>query len=110
MSNAKIRLKVGSMELDYEGDPAFLTGGIEALLETMGALASKVPDDALMQAHAPVVNGNGTVAPASGGSSDFSTNTIAANIDAKLVQNLWFVQWLNWNWSKASLLRQGLKF
>ncbi len=86
MSNAKIRLKVGSMELEYEGDPAFLTGGIEALLETMGALASKVPDDAQMQAPAfvaPVVDGNGTVAPASGGSSVFSTNTIAAHIDAK---------------------------
>ncbi|MFG6532153.1 MULTISPECIES: hypothetical protein [unclassified Sulfitobacter] len=40
---AKIKLKVGSMELEYEGEPAFLTGGIEALLETMGGLASKVP-------------------------------------------------------------------
>ena len=86
MSNAKIRLKVGSMELEYEGDPAFLTGGIEALLETMGALASKVPDDAQMQAPdvvAPVVNSNGTVAPASGGQYSFSTNTIAAHIDVK---------------------------
>ena len=42
---AKIKLKVGSMELEYEGDPSFLTGGIEALLVTMGGLVGKVPDD-----------------------------------------------------------------
>lgn len=40
---AKIKLKVGSMELEYEGDPAFLTGGIEALLETMGAWLQRCP-------------------------------------------------------------------
>lgn len=86
MSSAKIRLKVGSMELEYEGDPAFLTGGIEALLETMGALASKVPIDAEPLAPAAVVtpvNGNGDIAPTTRGQPAFSTNTIAAHIDAK---------------------------
>ena len=43
MTSAKIRIRVGTMELEYEGDPSFLTGGIEALLVTMGDLAGKVP-------------------------------------------------------------------
>lgn len=76
MSSAKIRLKVGSMELEYEGDPAFLTGGIEALLETMGALAATVPIEAEPLAPAAVVtpvNGNGSMVPATGAQSAFST-------------------------------------
>ena len=40
MNSAKIRIKVGSMELEYDGDPSFLTGGLEALLTTMGDLGS----------------------------------------------------------------------
>jgi hypothetical protein len=41
MNSAKIRIKVGSMELEYDGDPSFLTGGLEALLTTMGDLAGR---------------------------------------------------------------------
>lgn len=85
---AKIKLKVGSMELEYEGDPSFLTGGIEALLVTMGSLASKVPEY-VPPPHEPVAhvlpahgNGNGG-APTGSGQFTFSTNTIAANLDAK---------------------------
>lgn len=58
---AKIKLKVGSMELEYEGDRDFLTGGIETLLETMGGLASKVPAEttppqaAALEPQSPVV-------------------------------------------------------
>lgn len=83
---AKIKLKVGSMELEYEGDPSFLTGGIEALLVTMGGLVGKVPDDAPPPEPAvqvPPANGSGSGAPAGGGPFTFSTNTIAAHLDAK---------------------------
>lgn len=43
MTSAKIRLKVGSIELDYEGDPAFLKDGLESLLLTMTDLAKVAP-------------------------------------------------------------------
>lgn len=81
---AKIKLKVGSMELEYEGDPAFLTGGIEALLETMGTLAGKVPEPPPMTiVESPSLSTNGNGAPPLSGSYTFSTNTIAAHLDAK---------------------------
>lgn len=93
MSSAKIRIKVGSMELEYEGDPSFLTGGIEELLTTMGDLASKAPEEipppkATMQT-SPANRGdtdNGT--PADDGQFTFSTNTIAANLGAKTGSDL----------------------
>lgn len=87
MNGAKIRIKVGSMELEYEGDPSFLTGGIEALLVTMGDMAAKVPEEVTPQIEAPVqpppANGvsNGTAVV--GGQYTFSTNTIAAHLEAK---------------------------
>ncbi|MGX0974491.1 hypothetical protein ACSSVY_000187 [Roseovarius sp. MBR-51] len=102
---AKIKLKVGSMELEYEGDPEFLTGGIEALLETMGGLASKVPDETPPPALATVTlptgtNGNAVPTRAQGGLYDFSTNTIAAHLNSNsgadlvicAISNLEFVQ------------------
>ncbi len=87
MTSAKIRIKVGSMELEYEGDPSFLTGGIEALLTTMGELAGKVPEEAPpfeLPTPVQVASGNGNGgASAGGGQFTFSTNTIAAHLDAK---------------------------
>ncbi|MGR3757538.1 MAG: hypothetical protein ACU0AT_09970 [Tranquillimonas sp.] len=84
---AKIKLKVGTMELEYEGDPEFLTGGIEALLETMGGLASKVPAEAPLPAPSTVTspataNGSVTTATAQGAGFTFSTNTIAAHLSS----------------------------
>ena len=38
-NNAKIRIKVGSIEIDYEGSPDFLDDGIERLLAAMCNLA-----------------------------------------------------------------------
>lgn len=84
MTNAKVRIKVGSMELEYEGDPSFLDGGIEALLVSMGDLASRAPDEPAETPTAPLapVIGNGN-SPAPSGSFNFSTNTIAAHLNAK---------------------------
>lgn len=83
---ARIKLKVGSMELEYEGDPRFLAGGIEALLETMGDLAHRVPDapptPTPISSEPPMTpNGNGTLPQVS--RFEFSTNTIAAHLEAK---------------------------
>lgn len=87
MNSAKIRIKVGSMELEYEGDPSFLTGGIEALLVTMGGLAGKVPEDVspLIDSvvQSPPANAAGNGAAVVSGQYSFSTNTIAAHLEAK---------------------------
>lgn len=84
---AKIRLKVGSMELEYEGDPSFLTGGIEALLMTMGSLVCKMPNEPLpteLAVEVPPTIGSGSgVTPTDNRQFTISTNTIAANLLAK---------------------------
>lgn len=85
---AKIKLKVGSMELEYEGDPEFLTGGMEALLETMGGLASKVQDEPLPASDVASIAPNGNGAQSTIGAYTFSTNTIAAHLDAKTAPEL----------------------
>lgn len=43
MSIAKIRVKLGSLELDYEGDPNFLSDGLTDLLEKVANLSSQIP-------------------------------------------------------------------
>ncbi|MFZ1679835.1 MAG: hypothetical protein WAT70_02350 [Rhizobiaceae bacterium] len=92
MTSAKIRIKVGSMELEYEGDHSFLTGGIEVLLETMGGLAAKVPEKIPQVIEAadqlPLVSGTSNNAAVVGGRYSFSTNTIAAHLEAKTAQEL----------------------
>lgn len=86
-ASARIRLKVGTMELEYEGDPSFLTGGIEALLVTMGDLSLKVPAEPPSLAETtekvqPVIGANDNTA-VNGGKYSFSTNTIASHLTAK---------------------------
>ncbi len=87
MNGAKIRIKVGSMELEYEGDPSFLTGGIEALLLTMGDLAGKAPEEVNPQTDTAVqslpINGTSNNTDVVGEQYSFSTNTIAAHLEAK---------------------------
>ncbi|CUH99422.1 MULTISPECIES: hypothetical protein [Roseobacteraceae] len=84
MSSAKIRIKVASMELEYEGDPSFLTGGIEELLTTMGDLSTRVPKELTQTTPATTPATNATSSPESAADSyNFSTNTIAAHLDAK---------------------------
>lgn len=83
MTSAKIRIKVGSMELEYEGDPAFLTGGIEALLTTMGDLAGRVPEETSAVDDSNLSAGGSTSPQFKNGAFSFSTNTIAAHMDAK---------------------------
>ena len=81
---AKIKLKVGSMEIEYEGDPVFLTSRIETLLATMGNLATKLPVQVVPSepaASTPPANTNDL--SASKGELALSTNTIAAHLDAK---------------------------
>lgn len=83
---SKIRIKIGTMELEYEGDSAFLEGGIETLLETMGELARKVPpqeierEPAVITSIAPKPE---TELPPTSSNVSFTTSTLAAYTDAK---------------------------
>jgi hypothetical protein len=85
-STSKIRLKIGTMELEYEGDPSFLNGGIERLLETMGALSSNFPDQtselALAEPSGDLQLSENTVQNKSI-NAEFTTSTLAAHADAK---------------------------
>lgn len=87
MADSKIRIKVGSMEIEYEGDPAFLDGGIEKLLVTMADLAGKVPEEPAPPALEDSVQ---TAAPKSKGGSvpDYSTKSVAAALGAKTCSDL----------------------
>lgn len=84
---SKIRIKIGTMELDYEGDPDFLNDGIEKLLETMGNLAGSLPS-ASIQAPEKILtlSGNGediSNAPSGASLAGFTTSMLAAHTSAK---------------------------
>lgn len=79
---AKIRIKVGSMELEYEGDPSFLTDGIDALLTKIGDLSTRVPTHPNPAPATATTTINGGT-PFNPDSFNVSTNTIAAHMDAK---------------------------
>ena len=81
-SGAKIRIKVGSMEVEYEGEPSFLKDGLESLLAKMAELSTQVPLEPETGSDAsngpipttPTISQNGY---------SFSTSTIAAEYGAK---------------------------
>lgn len=80
---AKIKLKVGSIELEYEGDPAFLKEGLESLLVTMTDLAKVAPLEEANDIDPidPVSVSGG--ANGSGNGLNLSTNSIAARTNSK---------------------------
>ena len=83
---AKIRMKVGAIELEYEGDAAFLGGDIEALFERMSGLLTKTPANVrsrILEAEESAVDGKGDLTSTGNGHFSLSTNTIAAHLDAK---------------------------
>lgn len=86
MNSAKIRIKVGSMELEYDGDPSFLTGGLEALLTTMGDLAGRVPYASETPPNHTQMNGETSSSP--DGGYNFSTTTIGAKLGVKTGSDL----------------------
>lgn len=83
-SGAKIRIKIGAMEVEYEGDPAFLQDGLESLLAKMADISTNMPSepDALPR------EGNGVVSSSPKNGYDFSTSTIAAHLEAKSATEL----------------------
>ena len=83
-SGAKIRIKVGSMEVEYEGEPSFLQDGLESLLAKVADLSTQVPSESDTGNDTP--NGPTPLAPSKG--PDFSTSTIAAHLSAKSTTEL----------------------
>lgn len=88
MEGAKIRVKVGSMEIEYEGDPAFLKDGLEGLLSKVADISASVevvadPGEANDKENSvPGGEANGAKLPS------FSTGTVAAALSAKSCSDL----------------------
>ena len=72
------------MEVEYEGDPSFLKDGLESLLAKMTELSTRVPDEP--ETVSDVSNGAAPSSPSNG--FNFSTSTIAAQLDAKSTTEL----------------------
>jgi len=83
-SGAKIRIKLGAMEVEYEGDPSFLNEGLESLLAKMAELLTQLPPEP--DTAGDVSNGPTPSTPSNG--FDFSTSTIAAHLDAHTATEL----------------------
>lgn len=64
------------MEVEYEGDPAFLKDGLESLLIKMAELSTKVPSEPEIL---PDVTSS-IKSPSTKNGYDFSTSTIAGNL------------------------------
>lgn len=85
--SAKIRIKVGAMELDYEGDPSFLKDGLIDLLHKMSGFVDAAVEEEDADAEVAATEGvpmNG--AKVNGAS--MSTTTIAARLGAKSCSDL----------------------
>lgn len=86
MSNleAKIRIKIGSIEVDYEGDPSFLKDGLNDLIQSVSDIHSSLPQSpssaAASVAPETVIP---AVVPSAQPSLGLSTKSIAARMDAK---------------------------
>ncbi len=84
----KIRIKVGGVEVDYEGPEAFLNKKLPELISQLSTLAKQVPDE-------DGSGGGGT----GGGSNDKKTGTLAAFIKEKKAsknQNKRFLATAEW--------------
>lgn len=88
MSNdtAKIRLKMGQLEVEYEGKPSFLQDGLFNLLEKM--IGFYTEHKAAIPAEPPPAQTNDAGSTGSTGELDHSTNTIATILGAKTGSDL----------------------
>lgn len=83
MESAKIRIKVGAVEVEYEGSEAFLRGDLADLITSLVELSSSV-----LPAEAPIEDGADQGPIATGDDFNASTNTIAAHTSARTAPEL----------------------
>src|SRR5271169_3191471 len=79
---AKIRLKLGHLEFDYEGDAAFLEEGIFNLLEKTADFYGANQGSIAAASEPPVTTGLGS-GNGSAATLEHSTTTIASHLGAK---------------------------
>ena len=81
---AKIRIKMGSIEVDYEGDPSFLKDGLNNLIQRVSDIQNSLPQPAQHSASAPasVEPVLAAATPPSPSGLGLSTKSIAARMDA----------------------------
>lgn len=78
---AKIRLKIGQLEIEYEGRASFLQDDLLNLMEKMVGFYAE--HKAAIPADPPTAQTNGAGSIGSTGDFDHSTNTIATHLGAK---------------------------
>ena len=83
--DAKIRIKIGLVEVDYEGDPAFLKDGLNDLIQSVSEIHSSLPQQASQVAQQAAAS-DPTPQPVpitSAVALGLSTKSIAARMEAK---------------------------
>ena len=81
-NHAKIKVRVGSMEIEYEGDPSFLADGLHGLLDKMSGLTlEKLPKEKGEPSSKSLEKL--PQSPPNNNASSVSTATIAADMKAK---------------------------
>lgn len=82
-SETKIKIRVGAIEVDYEGDPAFLTNGLNGLIKNLADIHQTIPASMPVAQSTETVNAPTPTANKNGQSSiGLSTKSIAARMDA----------------------------
>ncbi|PCJ73608.1 MAG: hypothetical protein COA53_12160 [Rhodobacteraceae bacterium] len=85
-SAVKIKIKIGLLELEYEGGSEFLEGGLEGLLESMSELSTNIPVSPISSGLAGTPTSSS--APVSTNSAqsmnlNVSTETVASHLGGK---------------------------
>src|SRR5687767_12900337 len=78
--SSKIKVKVGGVEVEYEGSEAFLKEELPGLLSTLAKLQKEFGSTPTLETEIPRENGEARVAPVFG---QATTGTIAAKLGVK---------------------------
>lgn len=97
-NTARIQVKIGSLEIDYEGNSSFLDEGLEQLLETMATMVELFPKSEVVSnlrtssLHATVDNVIGEDAQTTSNmvlnNADFTTGMLASHSNAQSAPDL----------------------
>jgi hypothetical protein len=83
MTTSKIKIKLGAIEVEYEGSETFLKEELPALLTAVSTLYQRANDDDKQGGSESGLNGSKPAAASNGGNVSGTTNNIAAKMNAK---------------------------
>lgn len=83
MSEAKIKIKVGDIEVKYEGDPEYLESGLKDLIGNLADIHNTLPTKAKVVSVAAANEGGENHAPQPHNQIMLGTASIAARTDAR---------------------------